>query len=156
MRLKTAAVLTGSLLLSVTGCQQKPSAAPRPQASKIIVHTASDGIHLQTSTAEFVLLGSGALLASLQSATGTSTLDQIRAASGPVVQVGDGQNSVDAPALDLAHATIAEASGKLGRTGKHVEVTGISAATGLHETLTIEVYDDFPGLALESASFRNA
>src|SRR5262249_6903863 len=105
MRLKTAAVLTASLLLSVTGCQQKRSAAPRQQASKIIVLPASDGLHLPPPTGEFVLLESVALLASLQSATGTSTLAQIRAASGPVVQVGDGQNSVDAPAPDLAHAT---------------------------------------------------
>ena len=49
-----------------------------------------------------------------------------------------------------------ETGGKLGATGKHVEVIGHSATAGLDELLTVEVYDDFPAMALLSASYRNA
>src|SRR5208282_5475842 len=57
--------------------------------------------------------------------------------------------------LDLAKAKISEAEGKLGTRGKKIEVPGSSASTGLQETLVLEVYDDFPELALVSATFTN-
>ena len=57
---------------------------------------------------------------------------------------------------DLGHAQIQSANGKLGSLGKRVEVQGHSSSTGLDELLTVEVYDDFPSLALLSASYKNS
>ena len=58
--------------------------------------------------------------------------------------------------LDLAHASITDATGKIGETGRHLEIAGASPTSKLAETMTVEVYDDFPGMAFLSASFRNA
>ena len=51
---------------------------------------------------------------------------------------------------------IREAAGKLGKLGKHIEVSGKIPGTDLEETLALEVYDDFPNLALLSLSLRNS
>ncbi len=57
--------------------------------------------------------------------------------------------------LDVEKANVVEAMGKLGTLGKHVDVTGKVPGTDLEETLTIEVYDSFPNLALLSLQLRN-
>src|SRR5262249_40105622 len=57
---------------------------------------------------------------------------------------------------DLDNSMVRDATGKLGSKGKHVEIAGHSATTGLDETLTLEVYDDFPELAVLSASYKNS
>jgi alpha-galactosidase len=57
--------------------------------------------------------------------------------------------------FDLANAKVTNAAGKLGALGKHIEFSGTSAKTNLKETLALEVYDDFPSLALLSATLRN-
>ncbi|MBZ5700400.1 MAG: alpha-galactosidase [Acidobacteriia bacterium] len=154
-----ALLFVGVLVLQVAGCKQKdaqPAAAQVPQTSAIRVQTASDGIHVQTSAAEFVLTASGYLKAGLQSGGQVKTLDEPGSETGQGVSQAKSKKMAEDFALDLAHAVVAEAAGKLGRLGKRVEVSGASAATGLDEKLTLEVYDDFPGLALLSASFRNS
>src|SRR5208283_2423414 len=55
-----------------------------------------------------------------------------------------------------AHAQISAAAGKIGTLGKHIEASGQSPSTGLTEKLMIDVYDDFPTVALVSASFTNS
>ncbi len=152
-------LFAGVLLLQLVGCNQKaaqPVAGQIPQTSAIRVQTASDGIHVRTSSAEFVLTASGYLKASLQSGGQMKTLDEPGSEAGQGVSLAMSKKMAEDFALDLVHAVVAEASGKLGRLGKRIEVTGNSAATGLHEELTLEVYDDFPGLALLSAAFRNS
>jgi alpha-galactosidase len=57
--------------------------------------------------------------------------------------------------FDLAGAKVRDASGKLGALGKHVEITGTIPETNLAETLDLEIYDDFPNIALLSLSIRN-
>jgi hypothetical protein len=49
------------LTLLVASCHKQES--PKQPASSIVIETRSDGIHLQTSQAEFLLTPSGALLA---------------------------------------------------------------------------------------------
>ena len=103
--------------------------------------------------AEFVLMPSGYLKSSLKLDGHSVTLDDPGSAGGQGFTAG--RKSVDDIAFDLAAARISETQGKLGRLGKKVEVTGVSKSTNLSETLTLELYDDFPALALLSASFRN-
>ena len=57
--------------------------------------------------------------------------------------------------FDLAQARISDAKGKLGR-GRRVEIPGKSSKAGLEFSLVVEAYDDFPQLAVVSASFRNS
>jgi alpha-galactosidase len=118
------------------------------------VEIQTDGIHLKTGQAEFVLTRSGSLVGRFKHGTQWLTLDE--AAPGPGVVVTSGKQVVNDFIRDLGHARIQPANGKLGSLGKRVEVQGHSSSTGLDEILTVEVYDDFSSLALLSASYRNS
>ena len=147
----------GAGLLLLSGCQKKAESpagqVATPKTSAILVHQAADGIHAQTPAAEFVLFPTGYLKAILASSGKELTLDEPANESGQVITVG--HREVRDIQLDVAHAEVTAAQGKLGQLGKQIEVRGTSASTGLEETLRVELYDDFPGLALLSAAFRN-
>lgn len=155
---RNSLVLIASALLPSAGCQKK-TAAPIaenavPTASAIGVTQSPDGIHVKTATAEFVLSSQGYLSGALDTGGRSLTLEDPSNGAGQSLTVA-GKQVADI-SLDLASAKINDAQGKLGKLGKQIEVSGSSAGTGLEETLRLEIYDDFPGLALLSASFRNA
>ena len=146
-------------LMQCGGCAKKesPTAATVPSpapTSSVRVNTDADGIHLRTPTAEFVLRPSGYLQGNLQSDAKMLTLDDPGSDTGQQVIIG--HRPANDFVFDVARANVTAAQGKLGKLGQRVEVRGASASTGLEETLILEVYDDFPALALLSASFRNA
>jgi alpha-galactosidase len=154
-----AALLSMVLALTVSvlaGCKTERSkpAAVTPQVSGIAVETQADGIHLKTAQAEFVLTTKGNLLASRKNGPSNLTLDE--AGSTPGIALKSGNRVIEDFVRDIDHAEIREANGKLGKNGKRVEVKGRSASSGLDEALTLEVYDDFPTLALLSASYKNS
>jgi len=155
---RTLAMLLAAGLVQCAGCKNKeaqPAAASvTVETSAITVSTESDGIHMHTRAAEFLLRPSGYLQASLQSAGQMLTLEDPGKEAGQ--QLIAGRAEVRDLIFDLTHAKVAEATGKLGRVGKHLDVPGTSASTGLEEILTIEVYDDSPTMALLSAALRNA
>jgi len=108
-----------------------------------------------TAVSEFDLTPKGYVQAFLLRDGQRLTLDDPAAdATGGVVTVAG--KAVHDFALDLNKAAITNVTGKLGTLGKRVDVTGHSTSTGLDETLSVEVYDDFPTMALVTASFRNA
>ena len=149
----TSFLTVTAMLVYTIGCKQeaqRPAKAPAP-ASGIQVKSASDGIRFQTSVAEFVLNASGYLSAGLRNANGNLTLDQPDAETGQDVRIAGRKAGAHDFKFDLEHASISETSGKLGSTGKRLEVPGTSSSTGLSETLTVEVYDSFPRMALLSA-----
>jgi len=149
-------ILAGTMLLS--GCQKKetPTAtqAQKIPASIIRVTPAADGLHVQTSAAEFVLSSNGYLKASLTSKNSSSTLDDPNSDPGQSIVVA--RQRFSDFTFDTAGARVSDAQGKLGKTGKHIEVRATSPTLALDETFQLDFYDDFPGLALVSASFRNA
>jgi alpha-galactosidase len=148
--------VVGSALLYLAGCKaDKPQPAQAP-VSAVRVRTGNDEIHIQTARAEFVLGTSGYLRAALGDAKGEATIDDTGKEAGQEVHLANSKEAVGDFVFDLAHATVTEASGKLGSTGKHIEVTGSSATSGLTETLAAEVYDDFPAMAVVSATLRNS
>ena len=60
--------------------------------------------------------------------------------------------------LDFDRVEISEARSALGQRGKRVEASGRSTekgAEGIEKTVTIEVYDDFPNLAVMSEAYKN-
>lgn len=150
--------LIATALLPLSGCQ-KPSTPimtenSAPLVSAIRIIQADNEIHVKTDAAEFILFSNGYLDGSLMSNGKNLTLDDPAKETGQTISVAHKQ--VEDIFLDLAGAKVSDTQGKLGKLGKQIEVSGTSASTGLQETLRLEVYDDFPGLALLSASFRNA
>ncbi len=150
-------VVAGVWMLQLFGCQKKePLRLGQPATrgvSVIQVNQAGDEIRVQTPAAEFVLSSKGRLTATLTGNGKKLTLDDPGNESGQVITAG--HREVSDIALDVAHAKVEDAQGKLGKLGKQIEVRGTSASTGLEETMKLEVYDEFPGLALLSAAFRN-
>jgi alpha-galactosidase len=141
------------MALTILGGCRARGKKPAP-VSAVDVEIQTDGIHLKTGQAEFVLTRSGSLVGRFKHGTQWLTLDE--AAPGPGVVVTSGKQVVNDFIRDLGHARIQPANGKLGSLGKRVEVQGHSSSTGLDEILTVEVYDDFSSLALLSASYRNS
>ena len=152
-------VLTcGALLLQISSCNPESAKHAKEgtsaQISAVNVQTETDGIHVQTSVAEFVLTPSGYLKSSLKQDGRQVTLDDPGNETGTRL-TAERQNIADV-VFDLKTTRTSEAQGKLGRLGKHVEVSGAGKSNpNLKETLALEVYDDFPALALLSASLRN-
>jgi len=149
------ALLAAGLLYSV-GCQkkeeEKPAAVAAPH-SAIEVDSAATGITIRSPKAVFVLGPGGRLTAALRQDQSLSSLDAKEAGTGQILTIGK-KEFTDAW-FDTAHPQIREVAGKLGSLGKHIEVSGKVPGTDLEETLTVEVYDDFPNLALLSAALRN-
>ncbi len=146
-----------AIVLVPSGCKQQktPAASQNPSAvaSTIRVIPSANELRIQTSTAEFVLSPNGYLKASLTSTDASSTLDDPAKEPGQVLTVA--RQPVSNFAFDTVNAHVSDALGKLGRSGKHIDVHASSPTLALDETLSLEVYDDFPSLALVSASFRN-
>ncbi|MGZ4816892.1 MAG: hypothetical protein ACXVZV_15875, partial [Terriglobales bacterium] len=149
---RTIAALSLVALAFLSACTKKQSASASPTSS-LDVKVAADNITIPTRGATFTLLPSGYLRAALANSS-QGTLDDLNPTSkGAAVTVRG--REVDDLSLDLASAKVTDAQGKIGKTGKRVEVSGTSTSTGLQETLAIEVYDDFPAMAFSSAMFKN-
>ena len=114
-------------------------------------------IVIRTSAAEFRLFPSGYLQSTLRRQGQSLTLDdpgKDATVSADSV-LSDGREIRDF-VLDLDHAKLSEASGRLGARGKRIEVAGKSqSVTALEKTVAVEVYDDFPNLALTSVSYKD-
>src|SRR5580692_8573510 len=144
-----------SLSCTRTAVRPKPGAS-RPSDIKVEVRDGGPVV-LTTSAAEFQILPSGAVQASLLKDGKKLTLDEpgvATAADGDSI-VHDGQKLEFTP--DFGQTKVLEASGKLGR-GKRVEIPGHPLAPSgvpIERMLVIEAYDDFPGIALVSATYKN-
>jgi alpha-galactosidase len=152
------ACMLGALAATMfVGCKKEgtdllPSA--NQQTSAVVVEPQADGLHLKTAQAEFVLTANGNLLAARKDGAARAALDEVEKV--PAIAVKSGKRAIGDFVRNLRDAKIQEASGKLGKLGKHVEVKGHSPTTGLDEVLIVEVYDDFPSMALLSASYKNS
>jgi hypothetical protein len=147
--------LTMSLLAA--GCQKKEETkvvSPSVATSAVAVKVSSESIIASTSSAEFRLAHSGALTATLVGASGRSSLEDKTLDVPQIISISKKEHA--GARFDLAGAKVRDASGKLGALGKHVEITGTIPETNLTETLEMEIYDDFPNVALVSLSIRNA
>jgi alpha-galactosidase len=143
---------------SFSGCENKKSAqSPTPQApakSVLEVSAAADGVKVRTPTAEFVLAPTGQLDATLLKGSTPSSLDTKSVEAPQSLTIA--KKDFPGVTLDTAKATIQDASGKLGSLGKHIDVAGKVPGTDLLETMTLEVYDAFPNLAILSVRLQNS
>lgn len=149
--------LTGSVLLSCSRKTVETKTAPsRPSDIQVEIRDGGPAV-LTTSTAEFQILPSGFLQATLLKDGKRLTLDEpnVGSTGGSDSIVHDGKELDFVP--DFAQAKVLEAVGKLGR-GKRVEIPArplAPAGVAVERNLILEVYDDFPNIALVSATYRN-
>lgn len=135
-----------------SGCEKRQEIDPQTQpTSTIAVQAAAASVWIHTSKANFFVGPTG----SLQGSYRNGSDDLILAENGAGVDLKMAAGIVKDMTRDLAHAKIENATGKLGELGKRVTIEGKSASTGVEEILTVEVYDNFPSLALISASYKN-
>ncbi len=156
---KTAAlslsVLGAALLVSCQrhGEEKSTKAVLGEAKSTVGVKLAADKIVIRTNAAEFQLSPAGNLTASLITANSQNTLDTNTLDNSQLIT--SGKNQYPGVQLQLALAAVSPSTGKLGPIGKQIVVTGTVPGTDLAETLTLEVYDSFPNVALVSISLRN-
>src|SRR5450432_675030 len=147
-----AAVLT--MLSCEKPAVQPPAAPARPSDIKVEVRDGGPVV-LTTSAAEFQMLHSGVLQGILLKDGKRLTLDDPTAgsAAGDSI-VHEGKSLQFIP--DFAKAKVLDATGKLGR-GKRVEIPAHASAAGtpVERTTAIEIYDDFPNIALVSVAYKN-
>ena len=161
---RTAApVFLAAIVIALSGCREQPSPpSGQAQSSSSVSVTVNPGgpAVLQTASAEFDVLPTGYVQAWLLKDGKRLTLDEPQpgpAASGN--SVVSGGKEIHDFVFDFEHARISDAQGKLGPRGKRVEIMARSSegeSAGLEETLAVEVYDDFPALALVTVAYRNA
>ncbi len=154
---RIAAGVAFMLLAILSGCgksSQSPQTRTVPPSSIEVTKHDDGSVLIKSSSAEFELSPTTYLRAFLVENGAKSTLDDPGAnQSGSEISV-DGKPITDF-AIEPSTVSISNANGKLGAAGKRVEATAKSAQSGLEEKLAIEVYDDFPSLAIWSASFDN-
>ncbi|HET6929476.1 MAG TPA: alpha-galactosidase [Candidatus Acidoferrum sp.] len=142
--------------LLAAGCQKKEETktlSPAAAKSAVTVNVSSESITASTPSAEFRLTPSGALTATLVGASWRSSLEDKALDVSQIISVSKKEHV--GARFDLAGAKVRDASGKLGALGRHVEITGTIPEMSLAETLELEIYDDFPNVALVSLSIRN-
>ena len=139
----------------------KPPAAPKPAPSRpsdIKVEVRNGGpVVLTTRTAEFQILPSGFLQATLLTNGKRLTLDEpgVGSTGGSDSIVHEGKEFDFVP--DFSQAKVLDSIGKLGR-GKRVEIPArplAPAGVDIERRLVVEVYDDFPNIAVVSAAYKN-
>jgi len=146
--------LTAAVML-MPACSKRASqpvqAEGGPSPVSITVHPGGPVV-IRTTSAEFDVLPSGYVQASLLKEGKKLTLDDPQGGGGFLVIGG---KQVDLT-YDFNQTRITGAQGKLGR-GRRVEIAAQSASIpNLQGTFAIEVYDDFPNLALTTMQYKNA
>ena len=143
-------------LLFANGCGKQATAtgpAAKAPESQVRVTATTNAVLVDTPAAEFAIAPNGYVAASLVAGDRRLSLDDAASDSG--VQVTAAAKELPPVVFDVAHPQISEARGRLGTKGKRVEVAGADSAAGLEESLVVEVYDDFPKIALVSVSIHN-
>jgi alpha-galactosidase len=143
-------VLLSALLFFSCGKSQT-----KPTASVVRVSASQRAVVMATAAAEFDVLQSGYVQANLLRDGQGLTLDDPQMGSNPDY-IESGGREVRDFVFNVADARIGDASGRFGSLGKRAEVRATSASVpGLELTETIEVYDDFPQVAVISSAYRN-
>jgi alpha-galactosidase len=148
--------LAGAMLSCAKPPAQPKQAPSRPSDIKVDVRDGGP-IVLTTSAAEFQVLPSGFLQATLLKDGKRLTLDEpgVGSTGGSDSIVIAGKELDFVP--DFAQAKVSESVGKLGR-GKRVEVPArplAPAGVNIDRMLVVEVYDDLPNTVLVSTAYKN-
>ena len=146
------AVLVACISILLLGCTGKPVRPTAPQ-SRLQVLPSTDQLVIQTPSAKFSVAPNGYVSAALAQSPKLSLDDS---GSSPGISVVESRKEIRDFVFDVSHPVQSNPQGKLGTLGKRIEVSGSSASSGLDATLVVEVYDEFPNVALVSVTIRNA
>lgn len=157
-------VSTATLIFFITlltaACNRaatKATAPPQQPSSVKISMNQGGPVVITSSAAEFQVLPSGYIQAALIKNGQKLTLDEAeqgQPAESNFVMTGD---KITRFVLDLGATKVAEARGKMGR-GQRVEIPARALGPSdknLQATLAVEVYDDFPNVALTTMEYKN-
>jgi alpha-galactosidase len=149
------ALLAGALCLALTGCEKTDESKQVAKRAESVVNVkvSSDGVVAETPSAKFLLTPSGLLTASLAANQSAASLEAKSATPSQIVKIGESE--FPGVVLDISQAQVGAAGGKIGALGKRIVVNGKVPGTSLSEALSVEIYDDFPNLALLSVSIHN-
>src|SRR5208282_5150973 len=141
-------VLVTSFVVFWCGCSSKQASKPvNPAAteSHVQVESSTNQILIETPSAEFSVAPNGYVSATLRTSPKLSLDDP---ESDPGISVTTSGKEIRDFVFDVSHPVQSTPQGKLGERGKRIEIGGKSATSGLEATLAVEVYDDFPNVAL--------
>ena len=147
--------VTGALALLCVGCgANAPSNLQETStpASNLRVTISAGHVAIDSPSAEFTINSNGYVAASLS--TSKQSLDSFANQSG--ITATANAKEIGDFAFDVGHMRQSQPQGKLGSRGQRVEIDGKSTTSGLEVTLGVEVYDEFPKIALVSATLRNS
>ena len=150
-------LVTLALALFAGGCgsHSAPSTpVAKPQVSQVQASATPDSVVIDTPKAEFTISPTGYVAAKLMTAGQKLSLDEPGSDSG--MQVTAAGKPSPGVVFDVAHPQISDPHGRLGSVGKRIEVSGQNASGDLQESIIVEVYDEFPAVALVSASVKNS
>ena len=146
-------------IAATNGCSRQRSASNEAAGGTEITVITQPGTPtvIKSSSAEFRVLPSGYIQAELLSNGKPVRLDDPHdansAAGDSVISAG---KEIRDFKMDLDNATVSDASARLGKKGKRIELKGQSTSLpGLQKIMAVEVYEDFPNLALSSTSYKN-
>lgn len=144
-------VLVASLAGLSCGCAHKATETTAPE-SQVHVTLSANKILIETPSAEFAVAPNGYVSATLGKSSKVSLDDP---ESEPGLSVTTSGKEIQDFVFDVSGLRQSNPQGKLGASGKRIEVGGKSTASGLEATLVVEVYDEFPNVALVSTTVRN-
>ena len=153
-------VLAFVVAVAAVGCgktQPPPTEKAAPQSQVTVTVNAGAPVVVKSAEAEFDILPSGYVQAFLLKDGKRLSLDEPEAGASSAgdILVSAGSEIRDF-VLDFGRVSISDARGRLGSAGKRVEIPGHSPSIkGIEKRLTLEVYDDFPTIALTAAAYRN-
>ncbi len=146
-----------ALVAGLAGCKTGGAPGNQPgNVSSITVGVNRGGpVILQTPSAEFHVLPSGNIRAFLRRQSGNLTIDDSDSGPGAAGSylVSGGKQIADFT-FDFGQSVVSDARGKIGLLGKRVEMPA-SNGKGIQKTLTVEIYDDFPNLAVVTETYKN-
>jgi alpha-galactosidase len=122
--------------------------------------SAGGPVVIRTQSAEFDVLPAGYVQAYLLKNGERLTLDEPGAGAAVAREDAfvDGKDIRDF-VFDFDNVKVSDTRGKLGSRGKRIEIRGRNSGhdgPAVEKTLTLEVYDDFPTLAITTAVYRNS
>lgn len=151
--------LAGALLL-LGGCKRSPQGEQgknEPRVSAIIVLSDPGApIAIRAPGAEYDVLPTGYVVAYQVVHGRPITVEDPERGSlsfGDTL-TADGKVVRDF-VLDFGSLKTTDVNNKIGKLGKHVDLIARSKSTQIEKTLTLEAYDDFPGVAIETLTYRN-
>jgi alpha-galactosidase len=145
-------VLVACIAALLCGCASKPI-QPTAPASSLHVASSADKTVIDTPSAEFSVAPSGYVSAALAVSPKISLDDS---GGQPGITAAITGKEIRDFVFDVSHPAQSSPQGNLGARGIHIEISGKSATSGLDATLAVEVYDEFPNVAIVSATLRNS